>query len=90
MSDYTSSGRRQRRPKCRSPRRSPLRSTAAGLAVSLLATRLIRHLLFGIQSADPLVLLLTAAIVTTIAAVACLAPTVQAARIDPMLSLRED
>jgi putative ABC transport system permease protein len=62
----------------------------AGLAFSLLATRLIRRLLFGIQSTDPLVLLLTAAIITTIAVVACLAPTVQAARIDPMVSLRED
>lgn len=62
----------------------------AGLVSSLLATRLIRGLLFGVQPADPLVLLLTAAIITTIAVIACLAPTLQAARIDPMLSLRED
>lgn len=63
---------------------------AAGLASSLLATRLIRRLLLGVQPADPVVILFTAVIITMIAVVACLAPTLKAARVDPIASLRED
>jgi predicted permease len=63
---------------------------AVGLAASVLGTRVIRNLLFGVAPADPVVLLLTAAVITTIALVACLVPTARATRIDPMLSLRAD
>lgn len=62
----------------------------AGLFSSLLVTRLLRRLLFGVQPADPIVLVLTAVLITTITVLACLAPTLHAARIDPMLSLRAD
>jgi putative ABC transport system permease protein len=61
-----------------------------GLAGSLLATRLIERLLFGVRPADPLVLVLTAVLITAIAVAASLAPTVRAMRVDPMLSLRAE
>jgi predicted permease len=63
---------------------------AAGLASSVLATRLIQGLLFGVEPADPLVLAGTAIVIGGITLVACLAPTARATRVDPMLSLRAD
>jgi putative ABC transport system permease protein len=62
----------------------------AGLVASLVATSLIRGLLFGVQPADPLVLTLTAVLMTAIAVAASLVPTVRAMRMDPMLSLRTE
>lgn len=62
----------------------------AGLLSALVATRLIKRLLFGVAPADPLVLLATAVLVTAIAVAASLAPTLRAMRVDPVLSLRQD
>jgi len=62
----------------------------AGLAVSMLTARLIKGLLYGVQPADPLVLALTALLITTIAVAASLAPTIRAMRVDPMLSLKAE
>jgi predicted lysophospholipase L1 biosynthesis ABC-type transport system permease subunit len=61
-----------------------------GLAASLLATRLIRRLLFGVQPMGPLVLLFTSVLITGIAVLACLGPSLRAVRVDPMRSLREE
>lgn len=61
---------------------------ATGLVASLLATRLIERLLFGVEPADPLVLLATAATIAGIAVAASLIPTLRAMRVDPLVSLR--
>ena len=67
---------------------------AAGLLVGLLAaatlTRLLRGLLFGIRSLDPLTFALTAALLTVVAALAVYRPAMRATRVDPMRSLRAD
>ena len=62
----------------------------AGLASSLLATRLLTRLLYGVTPADPLVLGVTAVLITAIAVAASLAPALRAMRVDPMLSLRAE
>ncbi|MHB1223593.1 MAG: ABC transporter permease [Gemmatimonadaceae bacterium] len=61
----------------------------AGVAGSLVATRFVRGLLFGVEPHDPATLV---AVVATMAAVgigACWTPAVRAARIDPAESLRQ-
>jgi predicted permease len=63
---------------------------ASGLAISLVASRLIDSMLFGIRPQDPLaiggaVLLLSAA-----ALLAALIPALRASRTDPALALREE
>lgn len=62
----------------------------AGLLSALVATRLIKRLLFGVAPADPLVLLGTAVLIAAIAVAASLAPTLRAMRVGPVLSLRQD
>ncbi|MEO8223530.1 MAG: FtsX-like permease family protein, partial [Gammaproteobacteria bacterium] len=61
-----------------------------GLVSSLLATRLIGSLLFGVGPVDPLVLVVTAVLITAIAAGASLGPTIRAMRVDPVVSLRAE
>ena len=74
--------------------RSGLRLVAAGLVAGLgaaaAAARLIQALLFNVRPLEPLVY---AAVVTTfglVAALACLVPSVRAARIDPLVALRAE
>jgi ABC-type antimicrobial peptide transport system permease subunit len=62
----------------------------AGVAASLLATRLISGLLYGVKPTDPRVLVGTVALITIIAVAASLAPTVRAMRVDPVVSLRAE
>lgn len=61
-----------------------------GSAASLLAARVLRTLLFGIPSTDPLSYL-TAIVVVLVAALgATLIPALQAARVDPVRALRAE
>jgi predicted permease len=59
-----------------------------GLAGSLVGTRLLRSLLFGVSPTDALVLATTTVVLLVIAAVASLAPARRAARIDPVEAMR--
>jgi ABC-type antimicrobial peptide transport system permease subunit len=72
---------------------SGLRLVAVGLALGLVAaagaTRLIRTLLFRIEPIDPLVYAIVATLFVVVATLACLAPSLRAARIDPLAALRE-
>lgn len=61
---------------------------AVGLAGALPLTRLIRSLLFGIGSADPLTYFGVAAILGAVALAACYIPARRATRVDPMIALR--
>jgi predicted permease len=59
-----------------------------GLAVAAGATRLLASLLFGVTAADPVSWLVSAALITGVAAVASYLPARRALRVDPMISMR--
>jgi len=61
---------------------------ALGLPVASLATRLIQGMLYGTSRTDPLVYLLVALGVATVALAAAYAPARRAARVDPVTALR--
>jgi len=59
----------------------------AGVAIAILAGRLLSSYLFGVSPADPLTLLASAAALLMVATVAVSIPAARAARIDPMIAL---
>ena len=59
-----------------------------GVLGSLLATRLIRGLLFGIEPHDPATLVGVAAAMAAVGLIACWLPALRAARIDPAVAIR--
>jgi ABC-type antimicrobial peptide transport system permease subunit len=61
-----------------------------GLAGATGAARLIRTLLFNVQPLDPLVYSGVAVLFAGVATLACLIPSMRAARIDPLVALRAD
>ena len=67
--------------------------TGAGLGIgAVLAwslTRALGALLYGVSATDPLTFTLVAGLLAVVSAVACAIPAVRAARIDPMLVLRD-
>jgi ABC-type antimicrobial peptide transport system permease subunit len=63
---------------------------AAGLVGAALMGRVIRQLLFGIDPLDASVYAAVAVVFLLVAAVACLAPSLRASRIDPLRALRMD
>jgi ABC-type antimicrobial peptide transport system permease subunit len=66
--------------------------TAVGVGIgAVLAwslTRAMDSLLYGVGAADPLTFALVAGLLATVSAIACAIPAVRAARVDPMLVLR--
>ena len=69
-----------------------IRSTGIGLALgllgSLLATRLIESVLYGVRPLDPGVFAAVALLLSVVAAVACLLPAWRALHLDPAAALR--
>jgi ABC-type antimicrobial peptide transport system permease subunit len=63
---------------------------ALGLGGSLLFARLIESLLFGVTPTDPWLFGVASVIVCTAAAAGCLLPVVRAARVDPVVALRDE
>jgi len=63
---------------------------AAGVAASLLVTRMMTSLLFGVTATDPLTFLAVAALLLATAALAGYLPARRASRIDPLKALRVD
>jgi putative ABC transport system permease protein len=63
---------------------------AAGLAVAVVATRLLRSLVFGVSPLDLGAFSLAAALLVLVALVASYLPARRATRISPMLALRGD
>jgi ABC-type antimicrobial peptide transport system permease subunit len=61
-----------------------------GLAGAFALTRFMRALLFGVHASDPLTFSAIAATLTLVALAACYVPARQAARIDPIVSLRTE
>lgn len=74
--------------------RSGLTLVALGLALGLVgaagAARLIQSLLFSVQPYDPLVYAGVTVLFAGVATLACLLPSLRAARIDPLVALRAD
>ena len=63
---------------------------AIGLALSLLASQLLGSLLVGVSARDPQVYVAVPLLLAAISLLACYVPARRAARIDPLLALRQD
>jgi ABC-type antimicrobial peptide transport system permease subunit len=63
--------------------------TAVGLAIGLLAARSLRSILYGVSSADPLILAGAAAVLGVTALVACYLPARRAVAMDPARTLTD-
>jgi ABC-type lipoprotein release transport system permease subunit len=61
---------------------------ALGVAAAFGVVRLMKSLLFDIAPTDPITFLWVPALLTTVAAVACLIPAWRARRVDPTMALR--
>jgi predicted permease len=68
--------------------RPVLLGLAGGLGAAVPAGRLVQNLLFGISAADPLTMSAVALLLLLVAAAACLAPALDAARTDAAVVLR--
>jgi predicted permease len=64
--------------------------TAIGLVGAFAVTRLLASVLPELRSSDPLVILFVAALLLAIAIIACWVPARRAARVDPMVALRNE
>ena len=64
--------------------------TLAGLAVALVAGRLLERVLYGVQPTDPLTLAIVLLLMAAIAALACWIPARRAIRINPVAALRQE
>ena len=65
-------------------------ASAAGVALALASARLLSGMLFGVSASDPPTLAAVVAFVIGVTAVAALVPATRAARVSPMIALRED
>jgi ABC-type antimicrobial peptide transport system permease subunit len=61
---------------------------AAGCGLSLAAVRLVKHMIWGVQPADPVTFATTAGLLLLVAAVASLVPALRILRMDPARALR--
>ena len=71
-----------------------MRFTLAGLVAGIVAavglTRLLQTQLFNVRATDPVTLGAVAVFIAAVASIACLIPANRAARVDPMVVLRDE
>ena len=60
-----------------------------GAALAWSVTRAMASLLYGVGASDPVTFALVAGLLATVSAIACAIPAMRAARVDPMLVLRD-
>jgi putative ABC transport system permease protein len=63
---------------------------ALGLAGTFALAKYVESLLFGVRPMDPYVLAGVAAILALAAVIACVLPAQRAARVDPVVALRQE
>jgi ABC-type antimicrobial peptide transport system permease subunit len=63
---------------------------AVGLVLSLAVGKLLSSLLYGVPGFDPVVLSTAPALLAAVAFLACYIPARRAARLDPMVALRDE
>jgi putative ABC transport system permease protein len=63
---------------------------AAGVTATFGVGRIMRGMLYGVQPQDPTTITLIAVGLTAAALVACALPAAKAARVDPVVALRQD
>jgi putative ABC transport system permease protein len=68
--------------------RLALSGIAIGLFASLLATRLLRNLLYGVTAHDPVTFVLVPGLLLAVALAACAVPAWRASRVDPAIAMR--
>ena len=68
--------------------RMTLLGIGIGVVIALALTRLMSGMLFGVSSTDPFTFVIVAALLCTIALLACYVPARKAMRVDPMVALR--
>jgi putative ABC transport system permease protein len=62
---------------------------AAGILGSVILTRLIQGLLYGVSGTDPIAVLTAVSVLGLAASLACLLPALRAIRVNPIVALRE-
>jgi ABC-type antimicrobial peptide transport system permease subunit len=67
-----------------------LAGVAAGIVSALLLTRVMRNLLYGVTSSDPLTFVVVSGVLVGITLGACYLPARRAARVDPVVALRDE
>jgi predicted permease len=63
---------------------------AVGLAVAIVATRLVAASLFGVKPTDPLTICIAVVVMASVALLAAYVPARRAASVDPMIALRHE
>jgi ABC-type antimicrobial peptide transport system permease subunit len=67
-----------------------LAGVGVGAVAAMVATQLVKSLLFGVTPRDPLTLVAAPALLVAIAVVASVVPARRAAGVDPMVALRAE
>jgi len=64
--------------------------SAAGIVTALVATRLMRAMLYGVSPTDPATFVVVTLVLIAVAVLASAVPAIRAARVDPIVALREE